>query len=562
MAGLEAAVRAGDVAGVVQALADTGEDPRDVDAALDADGHLGEGGALHLASFLGCLAVLEVLLHDANREDERRGGDGRALRADLQRGTTRGATALICAALAGQEAAAALLLGRGAELETKGGEKGDTALLSAARHGRAATAAALLDRGADGSARNTSGATPLMLAAQGGRTAMAALLLDRRADVAAMSDGWTALMIAASCGHTATVALLLDCGSEVTVSDSDGWTALMLAAQGGRTATAALLLDRRADVAATDSDGWTALTFAADRGHTATVALLLDRGSDLAVTANNGGTALMCAARKGHTAAAALLLDRGADADAVVQQQGHRHMRGMTALMFAAQEGHTTTAALLLDRGADLAAKDDRGRMALTHAANKGHTQTAALLAEVPPEYRRRRTVLALLHGWCQLRIAATFRLHDLLRRALRTAARDPPTAAAAAAILAASRSRQPELPGWAGLPVCAVTVRLVRQAVSGWSPSRHWLHHGGFRAAVHTLLLVNERGWRLASATAAAEEEEEESHLPLPVELWFVVCGGLRREDFACGPPLVLPRCCTPLGATKFLESLVVAPL
>ena len=66
---------------------------------------------------------------------------------------------------------------------------------------------------------------------------------------------------------------------------------------------------------------------------------------------------------------------------------------------------------------------------------------------------------------------------------------------------------------------------RLMRAALSGWSPTRHWLFHGGFRAAVHTLLLVHERTWRLASPV--------EMLLPyLDVELWFLVCGQLQRQD------------------------------
>ena len=130
-------------------------------------------------------------------------------------------------------------------------------------------------------------------------------------------------------------------------------------------------------------------------------------------------------------------------------------------------------------------------------------------------------------------RIAAAFRLHGLLRRALRSGAvdRDPPAAAAAAAaILANSGGAVAWLPGWAGLPVCAATERLVRDAAAGWSTTRHWLFHGGFRAAVHTLLLVHERTWRLAAPA--------ETLLPyLDTELWFLVCKRLRREDFVCGP-------------------------
>ena len=236
--------------------------------------------------------------------------------------------------------------------------------------------------------------------------------------------------------------------------------------------------------------------------------------------------------RTTHTATASLLLDRGADVAASDSD-------GMTALIWAAHDGHTATAALLLDRGADAGATSNGGYTALTMAARKGHTAMAAVLAffgaEASPKLGRKHPLLDELHGWCRLRIAATFRLHALLRRALRSGAvdRDPPAAAAAAAgVLAASSGAVPRLPGWAGLPVCATTVRLVRDAAAGWSPARHWLHHHGLRAGVYTLLLVHERTRRPASPAPV------DAPLPyLPIELWLLVGRQLRRQDFARGP-------------------------
>ena len=534
MAGLEAAVRAGDAAGVKNALEVLGDDPDTLGAKLDADGDLGEGGALHLASFLGSTSVIEVLL-GGERGAEGSGGGG-ALAA-LERGTVRvEATALMCAAAAGHEAAVVLLLDRGADLAATDFE-GSTALMEAAAGGHPATAAVLLDRGADVAATKSTALamTALLFAAQNGRAGVAALLLDRGADVAATDgNGTTALMLAAQSGSTALAALLLDRGTDVAATDGHGMPALLHAAWKGHAATAALLLDRGADVAATDRDGGTALMIAAQNSHTATAALLLDRGADVAATDGHGMTALMCAVQNGHMATAAVLLDRGADTT-------DTDIDSMSALMWAAFNGHAATAELLLNHGADLAARGTHGgHTALVFAViGGGHTQTAALLAffgaEAPPEDRQQLPVLAVLHTWCRLRIAATFRLHGLLRRALRSGAigRDPCRAVAAgAAVLAASDGPAPQLPGWAGLPVCTTTARLVRDAASGWSTTRHWLHHGGFRAVVHTLLLVQAHAARPASAPEAGHS------LPyLPVELWLLVCRQLRREDFPCGP-------------------------
>jgi len=183
MARLEAAVRAGDVAGVAAALEGVGEDPSALDAELDVGGVLGRGGSLHLASFLGCLPVMKALLHGPGGKSVRRGGGGGSMapRVALERGTTTGAPALVCAAFAGHEAAVALLL----------------------------------HQGADTAATTSIGTTALVLATMSGHTAVAALLLDHGADIAAAnaSDGRTALMIAAQLGHTATAALLLDRGA-------------------------------------------------------------------------------------------------------------------------------------------------------------------------------------------------------------------------------------------------------------------------------------------------------------------------------------------------------------
>ena len=230
MAGLEAAVRAGDVAGVVDAIEGLGEDLSALDADLEAGAcMLGKGGALHLASFLGCLPVLEVLLRGSDREDQGHGGD--KLRAALERTITSGATALMCAAHAGQEAAAALLLARGT----------DTAATLGRRCG----------------------------------------------------DGWTALMLAAQQGHTATATVLLDSGADVAATSNSGTTALMWAVKGGHAATAALLLDRGADVAFGGQQGTTALMRAAEKGDSTMATLLLNRGAPRPRTATAGRRSFM-----------------------------------------------------------------------------------------------------------------------------------------------------------------------------------------------------------------------------------------------------------------------------
>ena len=72
------------------------------------------------------------------------------MRAALERGTTNlGATALMCAAAAGREAAAALLLDRGADLAKRHGDNDLTPLMYTIIHSHRAAMRLLLDRGAD-----------------------------------------------------------------------------------------------------------------------------------------------------------------------------------------------------------------------------------------------------------------------------------------------------------------------------------------------------------------------------------------------------------------------------
>ena len=96
---------------------------------------------------------------------------------------------------------------------------------------------------------------------------------------------------------------------------------------------------------------------------------------------------------------------------------------GSTVPMEAAANGHTATADAAGPRG--VAATDNHGAAALVCSAEDSHATTAALPAffgaEASPEDRLVHPLLAVLHGWCRLRIAAAFRLHGLLRWALRS---------------------------------------------------------------------------------------------------------------------------------------------
>ncbi len=105
-----------------------------------------------------------------------------------------------------------------------------SALLRAARAGDAAAVARLLDRGADPNEPGKNGVSALHLAATGGHLEVARELLRRGAFVDQMEyDGDTPLVNASAYGRLEIVRLLLDHGADPDVVSSQGYTAIQLA---------------------------------------------------------------------------------------------------------------------------------------------------------------------------------------------------------------------------------------------------------------------------------------------------------------------------------------------
>ncbi|WP_282609464.1 ankyrin repeat domain-containing protein [Pelagibius sp. Alg239-R121] len=151
-----------------------------------------------------------------------------------------------------------------------------TALLTAAINGDEATTKLLLERGADVNKPNSLGRSPLIAAAWNGDTRLISVLLAGGAEIEKTSEeGWNALMYAAWNGHRATVSALLEKGGRVDAINSQGWTALMNAAWNGHSATVQVLLEHGANAGYQTPSGETALLVASQQGHRAT-ALLLD----------------------------------------------------------------------------------------------------------------------------------------------------------------------------------------------------------------------------------------------------------------------------------------------
>ncbi len=101
----------------------------------------------------------------------------------VNRQDSKGRTALIAAAIAGQPDVAAMLLEAGARTDLLD-KLGNSALSWAAAQGEAEIVRRLIEAGADVDSQNRQGQTPLMLAAAKGRLQPVQLLLEAGADVA------------------------------------------------------------------------------------------------------------------------------------------------------------------------------------------------------------------------------------------------------------------------------------------------------------------------------------------------------------------------------------------
>ena len=117
--------------------------------------------------------------------------------ADLKVVSKQGLTPLMLAAVAGNVGAAEVLIGKGADVNQRGGSIGITALHAAISTRKAVSVNWLLAHGADPNLAAADGSTPLILAAQVGRYAVVERLLKAGVNLNGQrNDGATALKIA------------------------------------------------------------------------------------------------------------------------------------------------------------------------------------------------------------------------------------------------------------------------------------------------------------------------------------------------------------------------------
>ena len=152
-------------------------------------------------------------------------------------------TPLMAAAVRGDTDAMQLLIGKGADVNTKNGA-GETALILAAANGNPRVVQLLLEKGADATVKTKRSETALGNAATTGVEETVKLLLGHGADINVRNiRGYSPLMLAASSDvmPAGVVKMLLAAGADTSYSADYDETALDLAAKRGDTEVARLL---------------------------------------------------------------------------------------------------------------------------------------------------------------------------------------------------------------------------------------------------------------------------------------------------------------------------------
>lgn len=338
-------------------------------------------------------------------------------------------------------------------------------------------------------------------------------------------------------------------------------TPLMLAVYGGdpKVDHSSLLLKYGADPDEVDSDDNCLLWHSATFNHVkVTDALLANNADPNFIHPVTGCAPLDRAVNSGNIEPAALLLARGASPS---------HWYGAGSVMFQSLSCFTTHTPpdsevwirlhqLLAVYGASSTSPvcvAEQGMMGFTStidtAKSKGLLMSQAWfemmglqVAAIPNGgvHVEAATGASAFHGyWSPLRVAAYAQMYQHAASALKLGRIDPEldsftlwnklpeaeqTMSAADAVVAdALAIRSLAL---SAHPPCLRTIDFVCAATSGWSPERHWLHHRAFRAAVHAVMLTNERLCRNAESNSSADPA-------LPPELWLHLLGFCLRQDW-----------------------------
>ncbi len=329
------------------------------------------------------------------------------------------------AARTGKADAVALLLARGAAVDTRDPEFAQTALMIAAREGQTDAVELLIEHGADLDARTRTGSAPSFTPpCKGTGCGSEGVGINRgglpdRGRRAAAKGGMTALLYAARDGRLGAARALVEAGAKVEIAEANGIRPLLMALLNDQLPIAQLLLEHDADPNADDFWGRTPLfaaieyrnldmnnrdqdsptTNGVDRGPLlAFAAKLLEHGADPNARTREvppsrrwlyslgdvswvdftGQTPFLRAALSADTQAMQLLLRHGADPNLAT-------FAGTTPLMAAAgvnwvvaqtytvsKQAEIDAVDLCLTLGADVNATNSMGLTPLLGAVNRG----------------------------------------------------------------------------------------------------------------------------------------------------------------------------------------------
>ena len=312
-------------ADVVQVLIDAGAD---IETKNDK-GH----SPLHVASILGELKAMTMLV--------KAGADVRATEANR-------ATCLIPAACFGHTDTVRYLAGL-PEVDLNHQEnRNNTALHYAVERKHADVVEVLIGAGADIETKNDEGHSPLHVASISGELKAMKMLVEAGADVRATdADRDTCLILAACGGYTDTVRYLAGL-TEVDLNhqQSNIFTALHFAVHFKHADVVQVLIDAGADIETKNARGLSPLLLASHSGALTTVKMLVKAGADVRAAEDRRKTCLILAAYNGHTDTVRYLVGLP-EVDL-----NHQDRKNRTALHYAANRKHPDVVQVLIDAGA------------------------------------------------------------------------------------------------------------------------------------------------------------------------------------------------------------------
>jgi ankyrin repeat protein len=199
-------------------------------------------------------------------------------KADLDKGydlhgLTRGMTALHSASEVGHLAVVQVLVKVGANVEAKDKDRW-TSLHVASKSGHAAVVQTLLQHGGEMAATNKYVKTALDWAERCDdevkKEEVKVVFAQHFAQVDITDQNKNMLLLVLSrLGVASRLPAVLLAGADLKHTDEDGWTSFHVASREGHAAVVQTLLQHGADVAATDNDGWTSFHVTSREGHAA-----------------------------------------------------------------------------------------------------------------------------------------------------------------------------------------------------------------------------------------------------------------------------------------------------